>query len=77
MNDHAPNFEIVAGFYFEDGEIGVSGAKLDIAFGLMGEVEILHCKLAIPKGNNDGAVMRFYGLIDDYSVAIKDACILH
>ena len=21
--------------------------------------------------------MRFYGLIDDYSVAIKDACVLH
>jgi hypothetical protein len=77
MNYYAPDFEIVAGFDFEDGIFGVGGAKLDIAFGLMGEVEILHCKLAIPKGNNDGAVMWLYGLIDDYSVAIKDAGIFH
>ena len=77
MDDYAPDFEIVASFDFEDWIFGVSGAKLDIAFGLMGEVEILHCKLAIPKGYNDGTVMGFYGLIDDYAVAIKDACILH
>ena len=76
MNDHAPNFEIVAGFYFEDGEIGVSGAKLDIAFGLMGKVEILHSKLAVPKGNDDGAVMRLYGLVDNDSVAVEVECIV-
>ena len=77
MDDGAPNLEVVAGFYFEDGIVGVSRAQFDVAIRLVGKVEILHGKLAVPEGYNDRAVVRLYSLVDDDTVAIKDASVFH
>jgi hypothetical protein len=77
VNDGAPDLEVITGFYLEDGIVGVGRSEFDVAIRLVGKVEILHGKLAVPEGYDDRAVVRLYSLVDDDTVAIKDASVLH
>ena len=77
MDDDPPDFEIIAGFYFENWIVGVGGTKFYVAFRLVGEVEILHREFAVPKSNNNRTVVWVNRFVNNYAVTIEDAGIFH
>ena len=77
MDDYAPDFEVVFGIDFEDGIGGIGGFEFDITVLAMGEVEEFNGEFSVPEGNDDGTAMGLNGSVDDDTVAVVDACILH
>ena len=77
MNNRSPDLEIVRIVNLEDRKIIVGRSKLNIALVPMGQIKVLHREVTIPPCQYDGAVMGFYGSVDNHSVTIEDARILH